>query len=400
MNRIVTIGLLIVITMSFSATAFGQDAGPNVQVRKIYKVAVFAPLYLDSVFTASGNFRYRESMPKFIAPAVDFINGVQAGIDSMGPLKENIEVHVFDTRSYSQPLTNLIRNGKLDDMHLLIGAVKDIEYKYLADFALAKQVPFISASYPNDGGITANPYVVILNSTLKSHCEGIYSYLLQNHGTDKIFLCRRSGQQEDRVAAYFKDINEQDGRKLLNIQILNIDSNLTAALLKTKLDSNRHNVIVGGSLDEAFANSLTKACYQVYQKYPLTLIGMPNWDGFKSLVKKDAYTDFPVIFTTPYFNTKSDAYSRMLIDYYGQKLNRKPSDMSFKGFECAQLFIRLLINHPDDFIAHLNDKSYRVFSDYNFKPVKLQKESSRPDYFENKHLYFVRILNGAMYKAW
>ncbi|HMO63099.1 MAG TPA: hypothetical protein PKC39_12990 [Ferruginibacter sp.] len=398
MKKVILIQLFFAVALQYTQPVVAQQQEYSAQ--KTLKVGVFAPLYLDSVFSASGNFRYRETMPRFIVPAVDFINGVMAGIDSLGAVKDNVEVHVFDTRSYSNPLPALIRSGKLNELNLLIGAVKDIDYKYLADLAVSRQVPFISASYPNDGGVTANPYVVIMNTTLKSHCEGIYSYLLQNHGTDKIFLCRRTGQQEDRVAGYFKAINEQDGRALLNIQTLNIDSNLTSSFLKSKLDSNRHTVMIGGSLDEGFANSLTKACYQLYQKYPLTLIGMPNWDGFKSLVKKEAYTDFPIIFTTPYFNTKQDAHSRMLMEYYSQKLKGRPSDMSFKGFECAQMFIRLLIDHPTDFMEHLNDKNYRVYSEYNFKPVRLRKESYKPDYIENKHLYFVRILNGSMYKAW
>ena len=31
------------------------------------------------------------------------------------------------------------------------------------------------------------------------------------------------------------------------------------------------------------------------KNYPITLIGMPNWDGFKILIKKDSYKDFQFI---------------------------------------------------------------------------------------------------------
>jgi hypothetical protein len=68
-----------------------------------------------------------------------------------------------------------------------------------------KNIPFISATYPNDGGITANPNVVLLNSTLKAHCEAIYSDILQNHGTDKIYLCRKKGTQEDKICGLFEN---------------------------------------------------------------------------------------------------------------------------------------------------------------------------------------------------
>jgi hypothetical protein len=367
---------------------------------KTYRVGIFAPLYLDSVFSAAGNFRYRESIPKFISPAVDFINGVQIALDSLKLDNANIDAFIYDTKSYSQSLSSLIKSKKIDGLDLVIGSVRDTEYKQLADFALVKNIPFISATYPNDGGVTGNPFTVLLTSTLRAHCEGIYSYLLQNHGTDKIFLCRKPGAQEDKVAAYFKTMNEQDGKPLLPLQIINFDSTISPAFLKQSLDSNRQTVIIGGSLDEPFAMELTRACYSLFQKYPITLIGMPNWDGFKGLMKKDGLDDFPVYFTTPYFNSKSDSHSKVLMDAYARRLNGKPTDLAFKGFECVQLFTRLLAKYPHDLINNLNDKSAKIFSDYNFRPVMLKKGSTIPDYFENKHLYFVRIINGAIYKAW
>lgn len=380
-------------------TSVAQHTDSLKKVRT-YRVGIFAPLYLDSVFNSSGNFRYTQGMPKFITPAVDFINGAQLALDSLRLHHANVEAYIFDTKSYKEPLSALIKNNKLNNLNLLIGPVRDFEFKLLADFAAARQIPFISAAYPNDGGISNNAYTVILNSTLKAHCEAIYSFLLQDHGTDQILLCRQKGQQEDRVASYFKSINEQDGKPLLNIQTLNFDSVITAGLLKRKMDSNRSTIIIGGSLDENFAVKLARACHQVPESYPLTLIGMPNWDGFKSFFKKGDLAEFPVYYTTPYYNSKTDHYSRVVINGYSRKLKGKPSDMVYKGFESVQLFVNLLLKHPDDFMNHINDKSVRVFSDYNFKPVLAKTDDDIPDYFENKHLNFIKIYNGKMSKAW
>jgi hypothetical protein len=390
---------LFFLSALFSLQHVAAQESTNTKMQT-YQVGIFAPLYLDSVFTGT-TFRNKDAgIPKFIAPAVDFVNGVQIGFDSLQLDNVNINAYIYDTKSYTEPLSSLIKNKKLDNLDLIIGSVRDVDYRLLADFAFASNIPFISATYPNDGGITSNPFVVLLNSTLKAHCEAIYSYILQNHGTDKIFLCRKKGSQEDKIASYFKAMNEQDGKALLSIQTLNFDSTISPDFLKSKLDSNRQTVIIGGSLDETFAMSTVNAGYTLFKTYPLTLIGMPNWDAFKGLMKKDAYADFPIYFTTPYFNTKADSYSKILIDAYAKKLKGKPSDMTFKGFECAQLFTRLLAKYPADIINHLNDKSYKIFSDYNFRPVMLSKAVNAPDYYENKHLYFVRILNGVTNKAW
>lgn len=127
---------------------------------------------------------------------------------------------------------------------------------------------------------------------------------------------------------------------------------------------------------------------------------MPNWDNFKSFFRKGDLAEFPVYFTTPYYNNKTDEYSRMLMNAYSKKLKGRPSDMAFKGFECAQLFVNLLIKHPQDFMSHINDKNFKVFSDYKFKPVVAKTDDEIPDYFENKHLNFIKIYNGKTSKAW
>jgi ABC-type branched-subunit amino acid transport system substrate-binding protein len=364
-----------------------------------YKVGIFAPLYLDSVFS-NGKFKYKDAIPKFIVPSLEFVQGAQIALDSLYSADANVKAYVFDTKSYTKSIYTLINTNKLDSLNLIIGHSRDLEYKQLSDYALQKNIPFVSVTYPNDGGVTANPFTIIMNSTLKAHCEGIYSYILQNNATDKIFLIRKKGTQEDKVANYFKTINEQDGKPLLNIQTIILDSALSTATLLKNLDSNRKSIIIGGSLEENFAKSIATACNEIHSTYPITLIGMPNWDGFSSLRKKDAFEEFPIYYTTPYFNNKWDSYSKQLISAYAKKFNTKPSDMAYKGYEAALLFTKILLKYPTDFMSNLNDKSAKVFCEYNFKPVKATKENKIPDYFENKHLYFIKILNGVVSKAW
>lgn len=398
MNKVFLTAVMIIAALTGMQTAKAQGGG-NTVTGRVYKVGIFAPLYLDSVFS-KGNFRYAQGIPRFIAPALEFVQGAQIALDSLQTGGQQVEAYIYDSKAYTKTIPYLVQNKKLDSLDLIIGSVKDIEFRQLADFSLQKNIPFISATYPNDAGVSNNPFLVIMNSTLKAHCEAIYSFILQNYGTDKIYLCRQNGTQEDKVAGYFKTLNEPDGKPLLNIQTLNFDDNLSAEVLKKKLDSNRNSVIIGASLDEAFATSLATACHTLQASYPLTLIGMPTWDGFAGLRKKGTLEDFPIYYTAPYFNNKWDNYSKIVINGYNKKFKTRPSDMAFKGFETTYMFTKLLLKYPDDIISQLNDKSVKVFTDYNFRPVMLEKGSVVPDYFENKHLYFVKILNGALTKAW
>ena len=366
-------------------------------VVKTYRIGIFAPLFLDSVFTGYA-YKYSKNFPKFVVPGLDFVQGVQIALDSLPHSNANVEASIFDSKSFSQSVTNLINSKSLDSLDLIIGAVKDQEYIQLADFAKEKHIPFISATHPNDGGITANPFMVIVNSTLKAHCEAIYSYILQNHGTDKIYLVRKSGAQENMVEDLFKKINSPDGRPLLKMEVVNVNEDFT--FLKDKLDSNRNTVVIGGSLNETFANDLASFAQSISKTYNIKLIGMPNWDGFTSLVKNKKLKDFPVYYTTPYYNNKLDDYSKKIKELYLQKYKGLPSDMTYKGYEVTMQFIGLLQLYPNDLLSHLNDYNQKIFSDYRFKPVHQKKDSVLPDYFENKNLYFLKILDGNVSKAW
>lgn len=391
----VTSGILF-IAITFFCTGLHAQVNENDSIKK-YKVGIFAPVYLDSVFKGN-NYKYQDNFPRFTFQGLDFIHGAMIALDSLAFPNARIETYIYDTRSAQGDIDSLITNDKMNDLQLIIGSVRDNDFSLLADFAREKHIPFISATYPNDGGVTANPFLAIANSTLKAHCEAIYAYLLQNHGTNEIILCRKPGLQEDRVAGYFRQLNEPDGNAIMNIKTVNItDSNFNA--IKLKLDSTKKNIIIVGSLDEYFAYKLSAEIAGLHKTYPTTLYGMPNWDVFKSFRNKKSFTGFPVYITSPYYNNKLDTLSRLLQNAYLKKYKGVPSDFAYKGFEMTYIFTRLLTTNPNDYMNHLNTNGDKVFNTYNFKPV-FNSSKSTPDYFENKHLYFLKLENGKISMAW
>ena len=169
---------------------------------KTIRVAIFAPLYLDSVF--NGNvLRSQKSIPTFTIGGVDFVQGAELALDTLTTNGKHVEAFIYDSKSAKEPIISLIRNRNLDNIDLIIGSVKEPEYSLLARFAGQRSIPFVSATYPNDGGITQNPFLYIVNSTLKAHCEGIFSYLMQKHGTDNIYLVKK--KNDNRIDNYFKE---------------------------------------------------------------------------------------------------------------------------------------------------------------------------------------------------
>jgi hypothetical protein len=392
MKNLILLSIVFFLFLGEKSVAQQNSTPPE----KVYRVAVFAPMYLDSVFTM-GKLK-SNSLPKFIMPAVEFIQGAQIGFDTLLLNGKKAEAHFYDTRSYSQPISWLIKNKKLDLIDLIIGSVKEPDFSELAQFAVQKSVAFISVTYPNDGNLRNNPFTVIVNSTLKTHCEGIFSYLVQKHGMDNIYLVKK--KNDNRIDDYFRAANLSEGKPLLKIKTIMLDSSISSYGLKNLVDTTKPIVIIGASLDENFSIKLVEACYPIQKNNSLVLIGMPNWDGFRSLQQKNAFKDFPILFTTPHYDSKSNAYEDFLIDRYFKNYRAKPTDMAYKGFESAYYFTDILLHFGNDFMQHLNENQTAVFHDFNFRPVYNKKDSIIPDYYENKHLFFMEILNGEIVRSW
>ncbi|HVM86851.1 MAG TPA: ABC transporter substrate-binding protein, partial [Puia sp.] len=187
-----------------------------------YHIAVFAPLYLDSAFDESGNYRYDKDFPKFLNTGLEFFEGVQLAVDSLQKEGARLEVHVYDTKSAKKTVQQVLNDYEFQNINLIIGYVSPPELRQLAGAALRRNIPFINANFPNDENIRNNKAMVILNATLKTHCEGIYQFLQKNYRTQTIYVIAKDGVLENRLKNYFSDIEKNSRPALLKLKFVTL----------------------------------------------------------------------------------------------------------------------------------------------------------------------------------
>lgn len=357
------------------------------------QLAIFAPLYLDSAFDATGNYRYDKNFPKFINPGLEFYEGAQLALDSLQKEGAQLEVHIYDTRSTIHPLSEILASPDFQKTGLIIGHVVPGEMQQLAAAAAKMNIPFINANFPNDGGITNNPQFVILNSTLKTHCEGIYKFIQRNYPTKPIVFFRKKGAQEDRVNHYFTDIAKSTASVALKIKYVTLEDNFDAAALTSYLDSNTTTVCIAGSLDEGFGKMLCQSLAVVNKTYNSLVIGMPTWDNIdfstQDLAKEEIY------YSTPFYINPSDNLVKEIQTWFKTKFFSRPSDMVFRGYETTFRFTRQMLHTGGKSLGgNLGEKKNKVFNDFEIQPVFLNPQVMTLDYFENKRLYFIKKQDG------
>ncbi len=365
-----------------------------------YHIAVFLPLYLDSAFDASGNYRFDQNFPKYLNPGLEFYEGLELAMDSLKKIGAPVDITVYDTRSETKSLQQILEEPAFAKIQMIIGHVTAPELRLLANAARNRNIPFINVNFPNDGGVTNNPEFVILNTTLHSHCEAIYKFIQRNWATSNILYLRKAGALEDRLRNDFTDIEKNTASVPLKIKNINLDNNVDLRLLAPYLDSNVKTVILVGSLDENFGKTVCTRLAPLSKSYPMKVLGMPTWDAVTDF-NTPAYADLEIYYTTPFYINPADSLAMSIQQYFKSRFYSRPSDMVYRGYETILHFGQLLEANKGKLDGNIGIRKFKVFNDFDIQPVFTNKETGIQatgtitlQYLENKKLYIIKKVNG------
>lgn len=363
---------------------------------RTFKLAIFAPLYLDSAFDQFDEYRYgRNVLPKFINPGLEFYEGAQLALDSLNKEGAKLEVFVYDTRSAKQTLGEQISEAENAGVGLIITHSTTAETRIFADAALRNNIPVINANLPNESGVDDNPFYVILNPTLRTQAEGIYKYLQKYYALDPIVVFRKKGPLEDRLKMFFDDFGNNTAGIPLKLKYVDLTDSFQVVQLRRHLDSNQQTLVLAGTLDEEFGKRLVRQLAILKkQGYNSTVMGMPTWDNIRDFSKPE-YKGIEFIYSTPFYNAKVDKLSQGITSHFNKVMYARPSDMVFRGYEVTWKYAKLLMQFGPDLGSNLGSRLYRVFTDFDVQPV-LNRENKSLDYFENKKLYFLKWQDGVI----
>lgn len=356
-------------------------------------IAVFSPLYLDSAFDASGNYRYDKTLPKYMHAGLEYWQGVQLALDSLKKEGLGVDVHIYDTRSSKKKFESLLASEELKKMNLFIGHVTINEAAQLARLANTLDIPFVNTNLPNDAGVVNNPNYVLLNSTLMTHCAGIYKFLQRNFALSNIIVFTKKGALEDSLRKYMREVEKNTASVPLKLKYVTLNPGFTPEQVKTYLDSNSTNVCLIASLDLNFAQTICQQLAGWSNSYASTVVGMPNWHDID--FEKSLYKGIEVYYSTtlqidPAHKVASGVFNRFRNDYYS-----RPTETVFRGYESLYHFAHLLKLYGENMNSSLGDKKHMIFTEYDIQPI-LNRTTQTLDYFENKKLYIVRKVDGVV----
>lgn len=381
----------ILITLCCNLSAYSQ------KVEQRYTIAVFAPLYLDSAFNENGEYRFEKTnFPKYITPGLDFYEGVKLALDTLNKENAPLDVFVYDTRSSKESVNSLLNRTELKNASLFLTYCTASEVRTFAEAGLQKNIPVINVNLPNDGGVTNDPFFVLMNATLKTQCNGIINYTRSSFSRANIIVCRKKGGLEDKIKNYFEESNNSS--KPLRISYVDLPDTFNVETLKKYIDTTKQNLFITGSLDEQFGRKLASQLAVLPKSGKrISVIGMPTWDAIKDFSKSE-YRDLDIYYGTSFYSTGGDKVSEQINSLYNANFYLKPSDMVLRGYEATWKFSKLLLKYGKDLPSNLSSKLYSTFRETDIQPV-INSQTSSLDYFENKKLYFLKWQDGILVPA-
>ena len=364
----------------------------NGQGKKNIRVGLFTSLYLDSAFDQSGQYKLQNSFPRMAISGLEFYEGAVMAIDSINQAGPKVSMEVFDIQSKTGSIAYLLNNKKIDSLDIIIAQTVGSDYLELAQIAKEKNIPMVSATYPNDGGIRESPMVFIANPKINSHIQVIHNQLFKKWPDANVIWFKRIGSADDKIESQFRELNAASVyRNKFKTAALKYEFKMED--LVPFMDTTKTNVLIAGSLDDNFALQFARVIADYPKKGIIQVIGMPGWDGMKEIQGKN-YAGMPIYFTTSFNIPPGHQWVAKVDEKVKSITGVKPSISLLKGFELTYYFANVLSKYGEIRIDTPEAKPFKVLNDFDFRPVKWSPMSKVPDYYENKRIYFIRRLNG------
>ena len=362
---------------------------------RYYQVALLVPLYLDNVEgIETSKEKAEKSKNSRALKFLQFYEGFMMAADSLTQYKGlNLDLRVIDVHenvATAQAAVNILQNEPVD---LIIGPFFSKSFAVVEEFALSRNIPVVNPLSVRESVIVDAPNVIKLKPSPQSMVYQLADLISLNYPNAKVTLITDDNASDDEIAALMEQVldsvvspevqlshadmldliaRESARRKMGKRQLstLEVEGQIfsTKALSEnpegtvffenhfqritfsslsdftSDLSSARDNVLVAYGKDIVFATKILNTVNKSVQKYPITLIGLPNWSEFDNLLVPNLL-NMNAIYFDDHFVDYNDSLTLQFVDDFREKYRSEPDDYAFEGFDVGWYFLNSLMSY-------------------------------------------------------
>ncbi len=300
-------------------------------------IAMLLPFGLDNL-NPGGHFTNAALTQANIA--LDYYQGFKLALDSLTSLGYNYKLQVFDTKGQTAQSHALGYNPQVRSSDFIVGPIFPDDLKAFTSVLAGQRKLILSPLSPAAPATINNPNLITATPPLEYHAWTAAKYVQNRIAPKKVFILRSGYSEENDYIIPFKNtIDSLSKGRVPVVQTTVVRGNLQAII--PQFLPGGPNVIVMPSTNQAFLTVTMRTLDSLAKKYPIVLIGHPNWEKF-SFLKADLLqrlkTHITLADKIDYKQTATANFMRT----YRKVYHNEAGEYAVKGFDEGMYFGKIL----------------------------------------------------------
>lgn len=305
---------------------------------------------------------------------IEYYEGMLLAVDSLRNSGCSIELSVFDIGNGTKKLKEILKDDKLKEANLIIGAVQNEQIAPVAAFAEKNNIKYVIPFTSRNDDVLSNANIFQVNtphSYLYAKASQAGCDLFAN---DNIVLLTIPGTEDK--AEFMKAFKAEMKQRNIAWRELTYSAETFPAQLEAAMSKDKRNVVVPttGKLDalNKFKSPL-RMLSEAKPEYSITLFGYPEWQTYT----RECLDDFFALNTYIYSNFYADNLSPEVSDFYSKYktwyskslINYFPK-YGILGFDTGMFFFDAIKKYGANFENNLGKIRYKgIQTGFDFQRV-------------------------------
>lgn len=360
---------------------------------RTYHVALLVPLYLNNIDGIDlSKARIEKTKHSRAMKFLQFYEGFMMAVDSLTRyygLKLDLTVmDVSENVAGAQVAVSTLEKQQVD---LIIGPFFSKSFAVVEEYALSQNILIVNPMSERESIIENAPNVVKLKPSAEAMAEEVGDLIRIRYPKAKVTLLATGSAKDSAKVAMIEEsllkavepevrltndemldlIAKESARRKMGKRVLStleIEGQIFSTnslkddpygevffdnpfrritysetdVFKKGLSAARDNVLVAFGSDVVFATKILNNINRSAKKYPITLIGLPNWAEFENLLVPNLL-NLNAIYMVDNFVDYNDETIQRFVDHFRNSYHCDPIDYAFEGYDVAWYFLNALM---------------------------------------------------------
>jgi ABC-type branched-subunit amino acid transport system substrate-binding protein len=321
-----------------------------------YRIALMIPLFLEQVADTAWTESLEPSKINEISPFrfIQFYHGFMMAADSLRQEGLDVEINVYDVDQQTSKVLKVLQEPDLKKMDLIFGPFFKSTFSLVAEFALENKIHLINPLSPHPDILRGNPYVFKLLPSVESQPALLAELVRRDFPNHRIIFYIANKFQNNELIEQFRQALEGDdmaGKQ--KVKFVDYAAESTQGFID-HASMVEPNLVIIYAENEALPAALLSKLSALKKDYPITVIGLPEWEKFSNIESNYLKALNAHIFMSSYIDYQSEKV-KAFIQAYRARYFDEPLNYAFSGFDAGYFFLGAILYYGNDFEKCLNE---------------------------------------------